>query len=74
MVIASNGYWYCTCKLNFQKEYAPELVGECCPFCSIQNNFFQEELEEIKYCRVKLLILYNKLFNYVEMAKKRMHV
>ena len=71
MVVASNGYWYCTCKLNFQKEYPPELVGECSPVCTIQNSFSQEELEEIKYSHVKLLIFYNKLFKYVEMAKEK---
>ena len=71
MAIASNGYGYFTCKLNFQKEYLLELVGKCCPVSTIQNKFSLEELEEMKYSRVKLLILYNKLFKYVEMAKEK---
>ena len=73
MVIASNGYWYCTCKLMFQKKYPPELVGRCCPVCTIQINFSQEELEEIKYSRVKLLIFTINFLSTSKSQKKRTH-
>ena len=61
MVIASNGYWYCTCKFNFQK-YPPNMVSKSCPVCTIQNNCSHKKLEEVKYSCVKLLIFYNKRF------------
>ena len=71
LVMTHDGYFYCTYELLFGEHYPPKLVGEKCPACVILDFFYQEELEEINYSRVKQILFYNQLFIYVEMSKEK---
>ena len=68
---ASNGYWYCRCKSNYEKTDPPEMLMLYYPLFKIQKIYLEDELERINYSRVKLLVFYNDLFTDVEIAKRK---
>ena len=53
MVLASNSYWYCRCKFNSEKIDPAEIFMLYFSHCKIQDKYFEDELERIKYALVK---------------------